>query len=67
MIGGQAQMNAAVNDSLTTLSISVVSDIKEVVAWISLYISLVWTGDPVFKVGKQEDCFQSFEEKILLQ
>lgn len=57
-------MNAAVNGSLATLSISVVSDIKEMVAWISLYISLVWTGDSIFKVGKQEDSFQSFEESF---
>ena len=57
-------MNTGVNGSLAALSISVVSDIKEMVAWISLYISLVWTGDPVFKVGKREDSFQRFEEKF---
>lgn len=57
-------MNAAVNGSLATLSISVVSDFKGMMAWISLHVSLVWTGDPVFNVGKQEGSFQSFEEKF---
>lgn len=57
-------MNVVVNGSLATLSIFVVSNIKEMVAWIILYIYLVWTGDPVFEVGKQEDSFQSFEEKF---
>lgn len=37
VIGGQAQMNAVVNGRLASLNIFVVSNIKEMVAWIILF------------------------------